>query len=622
VTIRVRITLVTLLAIALVTGVLVFNGYLLQRTSDERFVKVSLNAKQVLWDQILERHASEMRAYTKAITRDRTTQNAVRSGDLAALQEQVNTTHNLFQSDGTLDRLQIFDPAGNYLAAAPQRFSGGTTKDVVRQVAQEGKVLNTTVRDDDGQWQAVLAFPLYVRGKLKAVVVYGRDIQRILDDFQAGDASDAFFVDTAGQIRHGASANEQGNVAIPNHPINEGGMEVVESDGSYRVNILAPVHNHAGEVVGALISSQDQTRTYGTQRRIKAASAGVILLVVVVLAVGLSLYFNYLFRPIGQVVDVMNAIAGGDLNCAIPQRKTKDETAQLTQGLCAMVDHLQNLLGEITRSTDELGNAAGQLTGVAQRSSQRIATQRQETDQVATAVNEMAATVQEVARNAAEAAAATAEASQKAGEGQSVVQQTIGSIGTLAGDVQRAGEVIAKLQQESQGVGSVLDVISTIAEQTNLLALNAAIEAARAGDKGRGFAVVADEVRTLAGRTQESTEEIKQMIDRLQKEANAAVSVVEKNQISSTETVNLAHQAEQALEAITRSIVKVTEMTTQIATAAEQQSTVAEMISANVTTIAHLSVEAEEVTHDTAQSVDGLTRLGENLKGLVHRFRL
>jgi methyl-accepting chemotaxis protein len=622
VTIRIRITLVTLLAIALVTGVLVFNGYLLQRTSDERFVQVSLNAKQVLWNQILERHASEMRAYTKAITRDRTTQNAVRSGDLAALQEQVNTTHNLFQSDGTLDRLQILDPAGNYLASAAQRFSGRTDKNIVRLVAQEGKVLNTTVRDDDGEWQAVLAFPLYVRGKLKAVVVYGRDIQRILDDFQAGDASDAFFVDAAGQIQHGAKANEQKSVAIPDHPIDEGGMEVVESDGRYRVNILAPVRNHAGEVVGALVSSQDQTQTYQAQLRIKGASVAAVLLLVVVLAAGLFWYFKYLFRPIGQVVQVMNAIAEGDLNCAIPQRDTKDETAQLIQGLRAMVNHLQNLLGEITRSTDELGRAAEGLTGVAQRSNQRIATQRQETDQVATAVNEMAATVQEVARNAAEAATATAEASRKADEGQSVVQQTIGSIGTLAGDVQRAGEVIAKLQQESQGVGSVLDVISTIAEQTNLLALNAAIEAARAGDKGRGFAVVADEVRTLAGRTQESTEEIKQMIERLQKEANAAVSVVEKNQVSSAETVNLAHQAEQALDSITRSIAKVTEMTTQIATAAEQQATVAEMISANVTTIAHLSVEAEEVTHDTAQSVDGLTRLGENLRGLVHRFRL
>lgn len=621
-TIRLRITIVTLIAIILVSAVLAIASNVSHQTEVDRFVHFSLNSKQVLWKQIVARHTSEMSAFTKAITRDRVSQKSIKSGDLKKLNEQVNTTHNLFASDGTLERLQVFDLEGNYLASAPNKFNGKTVKKIVRQVAEKQEMLKGVTRDDDGELQAVLAFPLYIRGKMKAVVVYGRDIQRILDDFQIGDHSDAFITDTQSRLQYTGSDNQQSTVAIPGYDLAQGGMDVVESSGRVYENILVPISTLSGEVLGGLLTSSDQTDIYQAQSNINTISVGSVLFVVIVLAAGLYWYFKYLFRPIDEVVDSMISIAGGKLNCHIPNSKSKDETSQLVQGLCSMVAQLREVMGEITDSTDELGSATHQLTGVADRGSQQIASQRQETDQVAAAITEMASTVQEVARNASDAASATTEASAAAENGRLIVQQTITSINTLAGNIRNAGDVISILQKESQSIGSVLGVIRGIAEQTNLLALNAAIEAARAGESGRGFAVVADEVRTLASKTQKSTEEIQAMIEKLQSGAAAAVNAVDESQTSSINTVAQASNAEKALISITDSVSTITDMNAHIATAAEEQSAVAETISSNVNNIVELSCEAEAVTHEVSDSVHRLTHLGEKLKGLVHRFEL
>jgi methyl-accepting chemotaxis protein len=621
-TIRLRITIVTLTAILMVAAVLVVASYFSHQTEVDRFVQFSLNSKQVLWNQIVARHTSEMSAFTKAITRDRISQKAIRKGDLEKLNEQILTTHNLFSSDGTLERLQIFDLDGNYLASAPNQFSGKTVKQIVLEVAKKKAMLKGVSRDDDGEMQAVLAFPLYVRGKIKAVVVYSRDIQRVLDDFQVGDQSDVFITDKSSQLQYTGKDNEQQTVAVPNYVISSGGMDVVESGSRVFENILVPINALSGQLIGGLLTSSDQTKVYDAQASINTISIISVLVVVIGLAVGLFWYFKYLFRPIDEVVESMTAIAGGNLNCHIPASKTKDETSRLVQGLRSMASQLREVIGEITNSTEDLSGAAQQLSGVANRGSQQIASQRQETDQVAIAVAEMASTVREVATNATEAASATNEASTAATNGMTIVQQTIRSINTLADNVQNAGDVISGLQKETHGIGSVLGVIRGIAEQTNLLALNAAIEAARAGESGRGFAVVADEVRTLASRTQQSTEEIQQMIEKLQSGASAAVNAVEQSRKSSKETVEQASSAEQALISITDSVATITDMNTHIATAAEEQSVVADTISSNVNNIVDLSVEAEEVTNEVSDSVSKLNQLGGTLRGLVHRFQL
>jgi methyl-accepting chemotaxis protein len=287
-----------------------------------------------------------------------------------------------------------------------------------------------------------------------------------------------------------------------------------------------------------------------------------------------------------------------------------------------MAQTFRQTINEIKDSTVRLAAAAEETSVVTAQTTSGISQQQTETSQVATAINEMNATVHEVARNAVEAATAAKEADVSFNEGKKVVDTIIEAIGALAEEVDQASRVIHDLEKESDNIGSVLDVIKGIAEQTNLLALNAAIEAARAGEQGRGFAVVADEVRTLAGRTQDSTKEIEEMISRLQSGASKAVHVMEAGKEKSRLGVEHAAAAGKALETINDAVERITGMNTQIANAAEEQSSVTEEINRNITNINHVAEQSTVGAQQIAQASDDLASLAEQLKGMVERFKV
>lgn len=621
--IRTRITLAALAVAVVIAGTLGVAGLAGQQAAEARFVEASVSGKRVLLDQLVARHASEMRAAIRAVTRDSVALKALRAGDRKTLLEQVDTTHNTLSSDGTIDRLQVFDPDGRYLASAPQRFEGVTAKALVGQAAAEASTVFGLTRDEDGALQAAFAFPLYVRGKLKGIAVYSRDLQRIVDDFQANDGTDVFVRATDERRRYAAAGNrlgEPGKALLETPP---GTLSVVDAGDRYLAVTALDVAETGGQALGALLTVEDQTDSYRQQAAATYTSIALVVLTLAAAAVGLFWYVRRAFRPIEGTIDAMTAIADGELTCTLAGHGgSDDETGRLSRALCGMVEQLRELVSDITGSAERLTNESRDLMRLSDESSGSIARQSEETDQLATAINEMTATVQEVARNALAAAEATTEASEKAGHGQVMVQETIDSITRLAADVERAGGVIARLRAESENIGSVLEVIRAVSEQTNLLALNAAIEAARAGEHGRGFAVVADEVRTLASRTQASTEEIQSMITRLQVEAGEAVEVIAASQSSSTATVEQATRAGEALTAITESVALSNSMNNQIAGAADEQHTVAEMINSSVTHIAQLAEASSERTAETARSSEALAELSERLGTLIHRFRL
>lgn len=620
--IRSRITLVSLAATVTVAATLSLAAYSAQRAAEQRFAAVSLSGTQILLDQLVGRHAAELSAFTKALTRDSVTIEALRRGDGKALQEQVDTTHNLFYSDGTLDRLQILDPQGNYLATAPQPFSGTTAKALVSKAASEGIVVPGLTLDDDGEFQVAIAFPLYARGKLRGVAVYSRNMQRFIDDFQRNDGSDVFVFDQAGKRRYAAGNNQARDIDWSPSDAETGALDVVQQDGRYHAISAIPIRNVAGQAIATLVVAADETETYQIQATARYTSLSVVLVILIGAALGLFWYIRRAFTPIEQVISSMTAIAAGDLGCQVPARDQDDETGRLTRALCGMVQQLRELVADITASSEQLTIAGQSLQVITAEGSHSIAQQSVETDQVATAVNQMTATVQEVARNAAEAALSATQASEKAAGGKAIVTQTIASINKLAGDVEQAGSVVSRLRTESENIGAVLDVIRAISEQTNLLALNAAIEAARAGEQGRGFAVVADEVRTLASRTQASTAEIQKMISRLQEGALEAVEVIHTSQSSSAATVEQATRAGEALSAITESVAQSNAMNGQIAKAAEEQYSVAEMINTSVVHIAALAEASRERTGQTATAASTMSELSGKLEALVHRFRV
>jgi len=347
-----------------------------------------------------------------------------------------------------------------------------------------------------------------------------------------------------------------------------------------------------------------------------------ITVAALLLAGGFSVFMTRsITGPLKRAVEVAGQLSHGDLSVHI-KSEGQDETAQLLDALRNTADGLKDMIGSINRAANDMTGHAERLNELTDQTHQGTQAQQAETDQVAAAINQMTASVQEVASHALSAAGAAEDANRQAGSGSDVVQNTIGTINELAAAVDQTSGKLLELERETDNIGSILDVIRGIAEQTNLLALNAAIEAARAGDQGRGFAVVADEVRTLAQRTQASTEEIQSLIERLQSGAKSAVSVMSVGKERAESCVGRASEAGDALQAITESVSMISEMNTQIATAAEQQSAVSEEINQSVIRVRDYSEQSAGSVAQTSNSAGDMNQLAAELQQLVTRFKL
>ncbi|WP_282397138.1 methyl-accepting chemotaxis protein [Pseudomonas sp. PS01298] len=384
------------------------------------------------------------------------------------------------------------------------------------------------------------------------------------------------------------------------------------------------IMNTQGDVL--LGHSEKLTASQTVVRDTDAAQAKQLLL----LATALALIFGVVAAwaitrqiviPLNQTLKVAERVASGDLSHNLTSLR-KDELGQLQRAMQSMSVGLRELIGGISDGVTQIASAAEQLSAVTEQTSAGVNSQKVETDQVATAMNEMAATVQEVARNAEEASEAAVAADQQAREGDKVVGEAIAQIERLATEVGNSTEAMGHLQRESDKIGSVLDVIKSVAQQTNLLALNAAIEAARAGEAGRGFAVVADEVRSLAQRTQKSTEEIEELIVGLQSGTQQVANIMDNSRGLTDSSVELTRRAGSALGSITRTVSTIQAMNSQIATAAEQQSAVAEEINRSVLNVRDISEQTAAASEETAASSTELARLGTHLQALVSRFRV
>lgn len=375
--------------------------------------------------------------------------------------------------------------------------------------------------------------------------------------------------------------------------------------------LSSELHKQSLEQASLINASADRTITYGTLLMLGAT--------VVIALFSLWLINRNLINPIRELIDHIAQLSHGNFGKRVESTR-QDELGNLAVAANILRDFLADTFSRLKRSTEDLDTASGELNSIATLMAQGTREQFSRTDQVATAMHEMSATAQEVARHAAEAANAADDADSAARQGETVMQATIQTITDIRGEISNTSDVIRRLESDTGRISKVLEVIRGIAEQTNLLALNAAIEAARAGEQGRGFAVVADEVRTLAQRTAESTAEIHQIIDTVQTGAVNAVRAIESGQQRSEEGVTQVTEAGATLQLITSAVEAIRDMNRQIATAAEEQTSVAEDISRNLTEITAIATANQENVQRTESAGKNLHELSGQLSDVTQRL--
>ncbi|QXI13670.1 methyl-accepting chemotaxis protein [Pseudomonas zeae] len=347
---------------------------------------------------------------------------------------------------------------------------------------------------------------------------------------------------------------------------------------------------------------------------------GVMIGVTALITIGLALLLTRsIVLPLAQSLGVAEVVAGGDLTGDI-NISGKDEPARLLQALKSMQHNLRETIRQISESSSQLASASEELSCVTEDATRGLHQQSLEIEQAATAVNQMTAAVEEVASNAVATSEASRESDRIAQHGREQVHQTVLSIESLADDVTANASQVEDLAQKVYSISKVLDVIRSIAEQTNLLALNAAIEAARAGDAGRGFAVVADEVRALAHRTQQSTQEIEQMIGGIQQGTDSAVSSMQQSNVRARSTLELAKAAGTALEEIASAFTLINERNLVIASASEEQAAVAREVDRNLMNIRDLAMQTSAGANQTSAASQELSRLAVDLNSMVAKF--
>ena len=333
-----------------------------------------------------------------------------------------------------------------------------------------------------------------------------------------------------------------------------------------------------------------------------------------IILIGIAALYFIMTAAISQLPKAVAALAEGDLTSNLDINR-KDEVGDVMRSLHIVRGKTQGLISSISDTTGKLSATAVDMTRVSNETNDSINQLQSEAEQSATAMNEMTATVHEVASNISHAANAAQNASTETATGKKVVNETIDQVQELAHQIDTATSIIHQLEEDTKEISTVLDVIKGIADQTNLLALNAAIEAARAGEQGRGFAVVADEVRTLASRTQQSTDEINQMIEKLQSGSRKAVDTTNNIKDRMLNTVKQAGLAGSSLESISTAVEQISEMSLQIASAAEEQSAVAEEVNQNI-------IRISDMANSSAQSAEHSATTSNELDGLAEQLRI
>ncbi|GMR08931.1 MAG: hypothetical protein BMS9Abin26_1941 [Gammaproteobacteria bacterium] len=621
-TLRSRIMLFAGLTIMLVAITLIVAGIMTQGEIEDRFEAAKIEGDALLWQMIVNNQMDIMESNSTALARDRETRNALKARDTDSMRENIKTTYNLLSTGGILTGVMLTDNDGTVLVSVPDTGHQGKSSMLARQALKEGKVKRGQVPGIDGRLVMAVSFPMYSRGRTIGAAIYVNDFENAVSEMKKSSNSEVAILDENQRISYASDQSFYDSLKLQIPDMGVSVMQTAKLDKRVYSAAIQPIEDTSGEPKAYLVNIKDYTQSYNRQSKLIWSSLLLTAVIILLLLGALFFYMNRAFLKLHAVISVVRAIATGDLTVKSEENVSRDETGQLTAAMGAMIDNLGIMVVEINNTTEKLGGASDILTMISDKTSKGIQQQLSETEQVATAINELNSTALEVARNASDAADAARQANSEAKQGEQISEQLLTVISNQSDEVRSAASSLSELQQKTEQINTIIGVINGIAEQTNLLALNAAIEAARAGEQGRGFAVVADEVRTLATRTSESTSEIDTVIRQFKEGVNSAVSTMSVAMEEAGKTVKFVGETTSRLTGIAESVNTIDNMVTQIATATEEQTAVIEEINRNVVSIKTIAEDVTESSEQNASTTGEISQLAITLGQLVNKFKI
>ncbi|MFD2113438.1 methyl-accepting chemotaxis protein [Thiorhodococcus fuscus] len=620
--IRTSVTLAAISVTLVVAALLILVSHLNDQRLQSRVAEEMADAKQLIWRQVRERLFTHMAMGAKSFEDDFYLRQAIKQKDAAALKEAVASLENLVGGQGYFERFHLFDTENAVLCCGdPARISQDAIA-LAAKTADDGERHRGIGRDADGTPIALLSAPLNVRHAQIGTLVLEQPIAPLLQRVKNWDETESALIGLDGARLGDTNAqlfDQLKGDALSR--LGEKGRRTANLDQGVFNAIRIDVQGIDGNPVARLVSLSDFSAGYAAQSRFETIAYSSIALTLILATLALYWYMRRATRPLDQAIGMVSKLADGDLNVAFASNR-HDEVGELMRAMQTMVERIRDIVTHLREASGDLQDSASHMAQRAETSKIQFDRHKAETHHVNAAVSLLASSAQDVANHTTHAVGTTADAHQRIVDSRQILEETSALIDTLATEIDQAAEVVIGLADQSNAVGSVLEVIRAIASQTNLLALNASIEAARAGEHGRGFAVVADEVRQLAMRTQHSIQDIESLIASLQNRSTDAVGVIHANRDRAKQSLDRYGQAMGNLDAFGESINSLTEMTRRIADAAEEQSRMADEIARAIDQISQLAAENSGAADSGFAQSAQLQQLSSRLSEHVAAFRI